>query len=347
MQSALFSRGGGRARATFSGVQPDLTAVAETASPRLDRALADLWPGISRTRWKEYVQAGCVSVSGKTIRDPDAPVPSGARLACTFPALPSAAAPGADLPAAAPADLPELKVLHEDEHLLVLDKQPGVVVHPSCGHDTGTIADALRARYPNLPVPVNGDLARAGIVHRLDMDTSGLLLVAKTVSAQTRLSAAFAAHEVGKQYVALAWGAPVPPSGLVDKPLERARRHRRKIAVAAPGLGRAARTHYETLAAGPVSLLRLKLETGRTHQIRVHLASIAHPVCGDQLYARKHVFPVEFPRQMLHAHTLRLLHPATREPMVFCAPPPADFLQALEAAVPDYDPALLFLPFGE
>ena len=325
-------------------METDLSAVAGSDFPRLDRALADAFPAISRTRWKDFIRKGFVSVDGVPAADADAPVPAGAVLSCTLPPPPPA--PG-DAPAGDAADLPDLKILYEDDEMLVLDKQPGVVVHPSCGHDTGTIANALRARYPGLPVPANGDLARAGIVHRLDMDTTGLLLVAKTLLSQTRLAAAFAAHEVGKQYVALAWGAPFPASGLIDKPLERARLHRKKVAVAPPGQGREARTHYETLAPGPVSLLRLRLETGRTHQIRVHLASIGHPVCGDRLYSRKHVFPVEFPRQMLHAHTLRVLHPATREPMVFCAPPPADFLRALAAAVPSYDPALLFLPFGE
>jgi len=324
-------------------VDSPLRAAAARDFPRLDRALAETFPDISRTRWKEYLLSGFVTVDGLPAAKADSPVATGAVLACTFPPPP----PPEENSAPPAEDLPPLSVVYEDEALLVLDKQPGLVVHPACGHETGTLVDALRARYPSLPVPLDGDVSRAGIVHRLDMDTSGLILVAKTALAQMRLSAAFAAREIGKQYVALAWGAPSPASGLVDKPLERSRANRQKMAIAPEGRGRPARTRYETLAAGEASLLRLKLETGRTHQIRVHLASLGHPICGDRLYARKRVFPVEFPRQMLHAHTLRAKHPITGEAMTFCAPPPEDFATALAAVLPGYDAGRLRAPFAE
>jgi 23S rRNA pseudouridine1911/1915/1917 synthase len=226
--------------------------------------------------------------------------------------------------------------LHEDAALVVIDKPPGLAVHPGAGRATGTLAHHLLDRYPEM-AGVGGP-GRPGIVHRLDQGTSGALVVARTPAAYARLSRAFAAREVEKRYLGIAYGAPEPPAGTIAAPIGRHPQRRQEMAVR-PG-GRPARTGYRTLAAGAgIALLEMDLATGRTHQIRVHLKSIGHPLVGDPLYgeARWKGLPRpvqaalrDFPRPALHAWRLAFTHPATGEPLAFEAPVPEDLRELWE-----------------
>jgi len=230
-----------------------------------------------------------------------------------------------------------LAILHEDESILVLDKPAGLVVHPAAGHADDTLLNGLLEHCPAL-----AGLPRAGLVHRLDRDTSGVLVVAKTLAAQTFLSAAIQAREVSREYRAVVNGVPVS-GGTVDKPMGRHPRDRQRMAVLASG-GRHAVTHYRVLARYRAhSLLAVMLETGRTHQIRVHMASAGYPIVGDPVYGGRPRVPrgaapalLEclrgFRRQALHAFRLRFAHPASGQPLQFEAPLPAD-MRALVAAL--------------
>ncbi|MBQ3811090.1 MAG: RluA family pseudouridine synthase, partial [Kiritimatiellae bacterium] len=231
-------------------------------------------------------------------------------------------------------DIP-LSVVYEDDAMLVVDKPAGLVVHPAAGHPDGTLVNALLAHCPGV-LSVGGE-RRPGIVHRLDRDTTGLLAVAKTDAALAALQAAFKSGAVKKTYLAIASGVPEPPRGTLDGAVGRNPADRKKMAVVSRG-GRAARTDYEVAEDfGRAALLRLRLHTGRTHQIRVHLASIGCPVAGDPVYGSAARDRAALPvarrpaRQMLHAWRLELPHPATGEPLSFEAPPPADFLGLLAA----------------
>ena len=292
---------------------------------RLDSFLAAAHPAISRSRWKQLIEAGHVALNGTPIRKPNTALASGDTLACTLPAP--------EPVGLAPADIP-LDILHEDADLIVLNKPAGLVVHPAPGHAADTLVNALLHHCGDLQ-GIGGEL-RPGIVHRLDKDTSGVLVVAKNEPAHAALVAQFAAHTVQKEYLALAWGVPAKKCGTVEFPVGRHPVHRQKMAVTEKG--RAAITHYEVLAAGPLaSLLRVRIETGRTHQIRVHLARLGHPVVGDTVYGRaRHGLPpgLDLSRQMLHAHALKIVHPRTGAPLAFTAPPPADFLAAQAILVP-------------
>ena len=306
-------------------------------APRLDRFLAAAHPDVSRSRWKTLIATGAVSVNGAVNRRPDAALAPGDAVTAVLPdpVLPS------DLP---PLDLP-LAVLYEDADLIAVDKPPGLVVHPSAGHAADTLVNALLHHCADLRGI--GNLLRPGIVHRLDKDTSGVLVAAKTDTAFRSLSEQFAAHTLRKEYRALAWGVLSPPDGTVDAPLGRHPTDRLRFAVRPDG--RPARTHYRTALAGPyATLLDLLIETGRTHQIRVHLASLHHGVCGDPLYGRPRApldsIPLLPARQMLHAARLTLLHPTTRRPLTIEAPLPPDFLQAAAALVGAPLPPLPPLP---
>ncbi|MBP7829127.1 MAG: RluA family pseudouridine synthase [Kiritimatiellae bacterium] len=288
---------------------------------RLDGWLAAARPDHSRARWQDLIREGRVRVNGRP-RKPGHLLKDGD--AVEF-----------DIPAPAPVDLkPEpiaLDILFEDEHLLVLNKPPGLVVHPAPGHDAGTLVNAL-LHHCGPGFSVGGD-QRPGIVHRLDRDTSGALVVAKTEAVLAGLAAQFKNREVRKQYLALAWGAPVPAEGTIETLVGRHPHHRQKMS-ARPRTGRPAVTHYETVQVlGPVSLLRVRIETGRTHQIRVHLAHRGHPVVGDTQYgrARPGVLPVEPGRQMLHAERLAFRHPVTGAELEFQAPIPPDLRGMLRA----------------
>ena len=297
----------------------------EQRAPRLDAWLAAAHPAISRSRWKQLIEAGHVFLNGIVVRKSNTALSSGTELRCELPEPEPVGLVATDIP---------LAILYEDADLIVLNKPAGLVVHPAPGHAADTLVNALLHRCADLQ-GIGGEL-RPGIVHRLDKDTSGVLVVAKNEAAVAALVAQFSSHSVRKEYLALVWGALKKPSGTVELPVGRHPVHRQKMAVTEKG--RAAVTHYETLAAGPLAtLLRVRIETGRTHQIRVHLAHLGHPVVGDTTYGRaRHGLPegLSIPRQMLHAHVLEIVHPRDGRPLAFTAPPPADFLAAQHILVP-------------
>jgi 23S rRNA pseudouridine1911/1915/1917 synthase len=318
-----------------------LELVAAGAAARLDRFLADAVPDVSRSRFKALIEGGCVTVAGVVVRDAAAAVASGAAVVVELPE-PVGAEPVAQ---AIPLD-----ILYEDAALIVLDKPAGLVVHPAPGSPDGTLVNALLA-YCGDSLPGIGGERRPGIVHRLDKDTSGIMVVAKTELALARLSAAFAARDLDRAYVAVAWGVPNPAAGEIEGAIGRDPRDRKRMAVVPRG-GKAALTRYVTERRwfGAVSLLECRLATGRTHQIRVHLAARGHPLVGDPVYLRRvpaiaRLLPSElrtrlldFPRQALHAARLGFNHPVTGAPMQFERPPPADMaglIGALEDASKD------------
>jgi 23S rRNA pseudouridine1911/1915/1917 synthase len=222
------------------------------------------------------------------------------------------------------AAAPPFRIAYEDEHLLVVDKAPGVVVHPAKGHRQDTLSQLLAHSA------AGGDSERAGIVHRLDRDTSGLLVVARSEQAHALLQKALARREIEREYLALVQGRPPARSGTIEAPIGRDMRVRTRMAVGGAH-AREARTHFELdRAFAEHSLLRLRLETGRTHQIRVHLRAIGHPVAGDPEYGTPGMLGLE--RQFLHAARLAFAHPLTGEPIEVCSPLPADLQEALHHA---------------
>lgn len=307
----------------------------EHAGQRADRFLADALGTLSRSRVKALIEGGHATRDGAPLREPAELVRAGARYALTVPPpIPATPAPQAMA----------LPILYEDADLLVLDKPAGLVVHPAPGNADGTLVNALLA-HCGAALPGIGGERRPGIVHRLDKDTSGVMVVAKTELALAALSAAFATHDLDRAYLALVWGVPAPASGDIEGAIGRDPRERKRMAVVARG-GKPALTHYRTLAAhgSAAALLECRLATGRTHQIRVHLASRGHPVVGDPVYLRRipavaRTLPdalrrrlLDFPRQALHAARLGFLHPRTGAALTFTTPPPPD-MQALLAAL--------------
>jgi 23S rRNA pseudouridine1911/1915/1917 synthase len=289
---------------------------AELAGERLDRVLAHLLPQHSRSRLAAWVREGRVKVNGAAW-SPDRRVHGGERIA-----LDVAPEPPAAVHVAQPM---ALVIVHEDEDLLVVDKPAGLVVHPGNGHREGTLLNALLAHAPALAA-----LPRAGIVHRLDKDTSGLLVVAKNETAQTALVRALQARTVRREYLALAHGA-VASGGRVEAAIGRHPTQRTRMAVVPRG--KPAVTHYRVLRrCDGATLLECALETGRTHQIRVHLASIGHPLVGDPVYGRRRSTDralAAFPRQALHAARLGLEHPRMRVARVWESALPPDFAALL------------------
>jgi 23S rRNA pseudouridine1911/1915/1917 synthase len=299
----------------------------DATGERTDRFLAGAIGALSRSRLKTLIEEGRVSRDGAVLREPAEPVRAGALYVVALPA-PIAAAPQ-------PQAIP-FPILYEDADLLVLDKPPGLVVHPAPGNADGTLVNALLAHCgENLP-GIGGE-RRPGIVHRLDKDTSGVMVVAKTEQALAKLSAAFAARDLDRAYLALAWGLPNPAAGEIEGAIGRDPRARKRMAIVARG-GKPALTRYRTLAQrdAAVALLECVLATGRTHQIRVHLASRCHPIVGDPVYVRRvpaaaRALPdelrrllLDFPRQALHAARLGFAHPRTGQPLAFATPPPPD-----------------------
>ena len=282
---------------------------------RLDQALARLFPQYSRNRLQAWLRSGHIRINGAA-RDARQIVAGGEEVVLQPPHVPDAAAPKAQRMA--------LKVVYEDDDLMVIDKPAGLVVHPGAGQPDRTLVNALLAYAPAL-----AGVPRAGIVHRLDKDTSGLLVVAKTVPAQTSLAKQLAERTVRRIYLALVQGDP-PASGIIDAPLGRDVRARTRMAVS--HRGKPARTSFRVLERfGRAALVECKLETGRTHQIRVHFQHIRHPLVGDQVYRRGTRHGLAFARQALHAAELSLIHPSSGERMSWQSAPPRDFHQLLES----------------
>jgi 23S rRNA pseudouridine1911/1915/1917 synthase len=290
----------------------ELRARAEDAGARLDAFLAG--PLGSRARAQRLIEEGAVRVDGAVVPKRHR-VSAGETVTVHEPPEPSPAGP------VAPA---EFAVPYQDEHLLVVDKPAGVVVHPARGHASGTLAQALTG------VAGGGEEGRTGIVHRLDRDTSGLLVVARTPEAHRRLKAALQARDVTREYLALVAGRPPARRGTIDAPIGRDRRVRTRMSTDTDD-PRDAVTHFEIERALPATtLLRVRLETGRTHQIRAHLLAIGHPVAGDPEYGTPGLLGLE--RQFLHAARLAFAHPVTGEAVEVVSPLPADLAAALERA---------------
>ena len=273
--------------------------------------------GLSRSRVAALMEEGLCSSGGKEIRKAGTKIPEGQEIVLAVPA-PKEAAPQAE-------DIP-LEILYEDGDLAVVVKPRGMVVHPAAGHPDGTMVNALLYRLDSLG-GIGGEL-RPGIVHRLDKETSGLMLVAKNDETQEALSRMLKDREIEKHYRALAEGRFKEPEGEIDAPIDRSKKDRKKMAVDPEG--RPAVTRWKVIAEGNgCTLLDVHILTGRTHQIRVHLRSIGHPVCGDELYGFEK--GVKVPCLMLHAYSLSFEHPRTHEKMAFQAPLPEDFLKGLKS----------------
>ena len=315
----------------------------DAPSDRLDRLLVGAFADLSRSRLQALIREGHVTVDGLPVTAPSAKIAAGSELSLTIP------------PAAPAEPRPEsiaLDIVYEDEALIVIDKPAGLVVHPGAGHENGTLVNALIAHCGQSLSGIGG-VGRPGIVHRLDKDTSGLLVVAKTDAAHRNLSAQFADHgrtgSLERAYLAIVWGVPSPARGVAEGDIARDPRSRDKMAVVPAGRGRHARTHYalqKVLGPGdrPVaSLVRCELETGRTHQIRVHMAKIGHPLLGDPLYGtsfktkanrlspKAQAALAHLDRQALHAALLGFEHPTTRQALLFESSPPDDYNDLLTA----------------
>jgi 23S rRNA pseudouridine1911/1915/1917 synthase len=289
----------------------------EMAGWRLDRALAALVPTLSRERLKALISAGHVPQT----RDPATKVKAGTAYDLTVPSPTVAHNEAQDI---------AIDIVYEDDHLLIVDKPAGLVVHPAAGNFDGTLVNALLHHCAGRLSGIGG-VARPGIVHRIDKDTSGLMVVAKTDRAHEGLAKQFADHSIERRYQAIVAGVPLRGGGTVDAPLARSPVNRKKIAICSPGHGKRAVTHYRMIEAlKDAALVECRLETGRTHQVRVHMASINHPLIGDPVYGRTKAVhsPVlrelEFTRQALHAALIGFIHPVDRKNMVFESKMPID-----------------------
>ena len=293
----------------------DLTA--DRDGERLDLFIARRLSDLTRSRVRKLIDGGAVSINGETPRKAGVKLAAGQRVRVSVP------------PPRPPTLLPEpmpLSIVYEDGDLLVIDKPAGLAVHPSPGHSSHTLVHGVLARCPDLS-GIGGE-GRPGIVHRLDKDTSGLIIVAKNDAAHVSLARQLKERKVEKTYLALVEGRIEPAEGIIDAPIGRDPRHRKRMAVVEGG--REARTRYRLLreVAGR-SLVEVRPKTGRTHQIRVHLASIGFPICGDALYGRAASLPAGLTRQFLHAHRLAFRHPATGERLELEAPLAEDLAAAL------------------
>jgi 23S rRNA pseudouridine1911/1915/1917 synthase len=287
---------------------------------RLDKALA-VASGLSRERVKALIGEGRVTLGGQTTSQPSSKPAEGTPFSITIPEAVPAEAEAQDIP---------LVIAYEDEHLLVVDKPAGLVVHPAAGNLDGTLVNAL-LHHCREQLSGIGGVARPGIVHRIDKDTSGLLVVAKTDVAHEGLARQFADHSIERAYLAIAAGRPMPPAGTVRGSIARSSTNRKKMALVAEGRGKHAVTHYRTLEMlDSAALVECRLETGRTHQVRVHMASIGHPLLGDPVYGRTPsrlrplLTSLEFRRQALHAAELGFVHPVTGQSLRFSSKLPAD-----------------------
>jgi 23S rRNA pseudouridine1911/1915/1917 synthase len=309
-------------------------AGAAHAGWRLDRFLAAALPDFSRSRLQQLLAEGAVSLGAVTVRDGNHRVKPDESYVVTVPPTVSAIPQGQDIP---------LDIVYEDAELIVINKPAGLVVHPAAGNPDGTLVNALIAHCGRLSI---GGEARPGIVHRLDKDTSGLLVAAKTERAMASLAKQFANHTIERAYNAVVWGSPRDSTGLIETQIGRSQFDRKRMAVLRAG-GKSARTRYQVLEKfGPLerpfaSLIECRLETGRTHQIRVHLTHLGHPLIGDPAYGRARTAPkpksdaearaftlaADFPRQALHAFVLGFQHPDLHKTLRFESPWPADFAE--------------------
>ena len=306
----------------------DVRLEAAHAGWRLDRALAVAVPTLSRERLKTLIRSGAVESGGKPVRDPATMVRGTESLSVAVPEPQPAHNVAQDIP---------LTIVFEDEHLLVVDKPAGLVVHPAAGNLDGTLVNALLHHCAGRLSGIGG-VARPGIVHRIDKDTSGLLVVAKTDVAHEGLAKQFAAHSIDRRYLAMVSGVPRASHGTVDAPLARSATNRKKIAIVEGKRGKRAVTHWKRLEAlKDASLVECRLETGRTHQVRVHMASLGHALLGDPVYGRsgkshgKLLKELGFQRQALHAAELGFTHPVTGRRLSFSSPMPVDMQELFNA----------------
>jgi 23S rRNA pseudouridine1911/1915/1917 synthase len=306
----------------------DVRLEATHAGWRLDRALAASVPTLSRERLKALIRSGAVEAGGKPVRDPATKVRGEETYRVVVPEPEPAHNEAQDIP---------LTIVFEDDHLLVVDKPAGLVVHPAVGNLDGTLVNALLHHCAGRLSGIGG-VARPGIVHRIDKDTSGLLVVAKTDVAHEGLARQFAAHSIDRRYLAIVNGVPKAAGGTVDASLARSSANRRKIAIVEGGRGKRAVTHWKRLnVLEDAALVECRLETGRTHQVRVHMASIGHPLIGDPVYGGsgkthgKLLKQLGFHRQALHAAELGFVHPVTRDRLSFTSPMPPDMQELFNA----------------
>lgn len=307
----------------------DLEVTAGEDGARLDRFLSDALSDYSRARLQALIREGQVFSNGESIRDPSRRVKHAQRFRVIE--------PPPDDPVPKAQDIP-LEVVFEDADLIVINKPAGLVVHPAAGNPDGTLVNALLAHCGESLSGIGG-VRRPGIVHRLDKETSGVMVAAKTDLAHNGLAAQFAAHTLRRAYQALVWGTPNPLSGDIEGNIGRHPRNRQKMAVVGR-LGKTALTHYrvlEPLASRQVSLVECRLATGRTHQVRVHMGHIGHPLLGDPVYGRKNIPPAfrnclqGLDRQALHACEIGFIHPRTGEQLLFQSPLPDDIQTVLAA----------------
>ena len=308
------------------GVSTIEARTADEAGLRLDRALADALPTISRERLKALISSGQVTDETGTLRrDPSSKAVPGGLYRVVVPDPTPAHNEAQDI---------ALTVVYEDEHLIVIDKQAGLVVHPAAGNLDGTLVNALLHHCGGSLSGIGG-VARPGIVHRIDKDTSGLMVAAKTDRAHVGLAKQFAAHSIDRRYKAIVSGRPAPPAGSVDAPLARSPQNRKKIAIVQGG--KRAVTHYSTIERlREAALVECRLETGRTHQVRVHMASLGHPLLGDPVYGRtkqahkRDLETLGFHRQALHAARLGFIHPIKSNALAFDSEMPADMQELFD-----------------
>ncbi|KDE19729.1 pseudouridine synthase [Acetobacter aceti 1023] len=312
-----------------------LTVTPQQAGERIDRFLATAVQMLSRSRIKSLIEEGHLVCDGVCIKEPAAIARSGMTVELTIPPAAPAIPQGENI---------SFTVLYEDDDLIVLDKPAGLVVHPAPGNETGTLVNGLIAHCGESLKGIGGE-RRPGIVHRLDKDTSGVMVAAKTEMAHQALSEDFAARRIDRAYLAFCWGLPNPAEGDFEGAIGRDKRDRKRMALTPKG-GKWALTHYRTLEAfgAGAALVVCKLATGRTHQIRVHFSAHGHPLIGDPLYLRRvpaasrilspgaRAAALDFPRQALHAARLGFTHPRTGEKLLFETPMPED-MQELERAL--------------
>ncbi|MBD2448146.1 RluA family pseudouridine synthase [Nostoc sp. FACHB-152] len=302
-------------------MQTEIDLQVQNNSERLDRYLAEELPDISRSRIQQLIEQGNVQVNGKVCISKKVNVKAGDRITLQIPEAQPLELQAEEIP---------LDILYEDDQLLILNKPAGLVVHPAPGHYDGTLVNALLAHCPNLPGI--GGVQRPGIVHRLDKDTTGAIAIAKTDLAYQHLQAQLQAKTARREYLGVVYGAPKTESGTIDFPIGRHPQDRKKMAVVPVEQGgRTAITHWRVLERlGNYTLILFQLETGRTHQIRVHSAKIGHPIVGDPVYSSGRSVGVNLPGQALHAWRLKLKHPISEDWIEVTAPLPHTLTTLLE-----------------